>query len=157
MLCSKYYFTTSFKKYFELPDVFSTVTSYLEKLDFSDDVVENFMQCSLWKAKCCAFRVTPEGLVLPLFVYFDEVECNNPLGSRSKLLGAVYVSFPFLPPECQSAIDNIFLALLFNNKYRTEFSDEKVFAPLIAQLIFVEKEGILISTSGEKRVYFITS
>ena len=93
---------------------------------------------------------------MPLFVFCDDFEYNNALGSHSKSLGGVYVSLPFLPPEYQSTIDNILLALLYKTSYRKEFGDEKVFAPLIAELAKLEKEGIIISSpSGPTRVYFV--
>jgi len=43
-------------------------------------------------------------IVLLLFVYFDDVEINNPLGSHSSKLGAVYVTLPCLPLECRSLL-----------------------------------------------------
>lgn len=40
-------------------------------------------------------------IALPLLIYFDDFEVDNPLGSHAGIhkLGGVYVSLPFLPPH----------------------------------------------------------
>ncbi|XP_052119544.1 uncharacterized protein LOC127748766 [Frankliniella occidentalis] len=143
------------KEFLELPGCFSAVINYLQSLDTENpDVLENFVQCSSWKEKRAKY--SDDDIVFPLFVYFDEVQSNNPLGSHCKLLGAAYVSLPHLPPECQSAVENILLAHLFDNVCRDHYSDDVVFAALISQLTALENDGILISTpDGCKRVYFV--
>jgi hypothetical protein len=52
---------------------------------------------------------------LEFFLYYDDFQVNNPLGSHAgaQKLGAVYVSLACLPPELFSLIDNIFLLSLF--------------------------------------------
>lgn len=139
------------KKFLELPNCLSDILSYMDKLsDQSNETKENFIQCNLWKAKRSKF--SPDDIVIPLHYYYDDVECNNPLGSRPLKLGAVYVMIPCLPPECQSALENIFVALVFETWVRN-FGDEVVFKPLINMLTDLEKNGILVNG---KRVYFVT-
>ena len=143
-----------FVKYFELPDSLSSILTYIDFLKNNDSCIENYMQCRHWKAKVSKYKC--DDIVLPLHVYYDDFQCNNSLGSHAEKLGAVYVSLPCLPPECQGTVDNIFLALLFHTSYRS-YGDDKVFAPLIKLLIFLEEEGILIETAeGMKRIYFVT-
>lgn len=63
--------------------------------------------------------------VLPLVLYYDDYETNNPLGTHRGLakIGAIYVSIPCLPPQIASK--------------------------------FLETEGVKISHEhGEKTVYF---
>ncbi|XP_052125801.1 uncharacterized protein LOC127749882 [Frankliniella occidentalis] len=142
-------------KFLELPDSLSSVMDYVEYLKTQNDI-RNYMQCPHWQSKRSKFSV--DDIVLPLWVYYDDFECNNPLGSNCLKLGGTYVSLPCLPPECQSNIENIFVALIFKTKYRGLFGDKVLFSPLIEMLTQLEKEGILVSTSdGPKRVYVITS
>lgn len=77
------------------------------------------MQGFLWKKK--KQKYCKEDIVFPLFVYFDDFEVNNPLGSHSGKLGDVYVTVPCLPPECSSMLKNIFLVLLFESWTRPYF------------------------------------
>lgn len=143
------------KKIIELPDAFSSLQSYIASLESNNDTIDNFMQCSLWKSKKSGYSA--DDIVLPLFVFCDDCQYNNALGSHAKSLGACYVSLPFLPEECQSTLDNIILALLYKSTYKKMFGDDKIFAPLITELTFLEKEGILVSTEhGLQRVFFVT-
>ncbi|XP_034237238.1 uncharacterized protein LOC117642795 [Thrips palmi] len=162
-LCYKSYYVHSIplkivlKKFLELPDCFQTMLDYMNSLSLESDAKkENFMQCKLWKEKRSRYKA--EDIVFPINVYCDSVESNNALGSHKTPLEAVYVSSPSLPPECQSSLDNIFLALLFKSSYKKLFSHDKLFGPLISMLISLEKDGIIVSTKdGDKKVYFVTS
>jgi len=142
------------KTILELPDAFSSLQSYIASLESNNDTLDNFMQCSLWKSKKSGYSA--DDIVLPLFVFCDDCQYNNALGSHAKSLGACYVSLPFLPEECQSTLDNIILTLLYQSSYRKMFGDDKIFAP-ITELTFLEKEGIVVSTEhGLQRVFFVT-
>jgi hypothetical protein len=68
----------------------------------------NFLRGDLWKSKISQFN--ENDIVIPPFVYFDD-KTGNVLGPHSGIhkLGAVYVSIPFLPEECLSTLDNLFL------------------------------------------------
>lgn len=103
-------------KFLSLPGVFKEIKSYMDYLavEMNSGVISNFVQGQLWQEKVKNF---PDKFVLPLFIYFDDLEVNNPLGSHAGIqkLGVVYWTIPCLPPECQSSIDNIFLTLLFHS------------------------------------------
>ncbi|EZA61817.1 hypothetical protein X777_09791, partial [Ooceraea biroi] len=97
-------------------------------------------------------------IVFPLFIYYDDWEINNPLGSHCTSLGGVYYYVPCLPPECVSRLENIFLALLFNTEDRNEFGNKQTFAPLIEELNFLEQVGITIIVNGNLyKIYFVLS
>ncbi|XP_052129681.1 uncharacterized protein LOC127750959 [Frankliniella occidentalis] len=143
------------KQFLEVPDALNDILVYLRSLETNPELKQNFVQCNLWKRKCEKF--SDDDIVLPLHAYYDECQCNNPLGAHACKLGCAYVQIGCLPPECQTSAENIFLALLFNSDYRC-FSDKKVFGPLIEQLKFLEEHGIEVKTpDGIKRVYFICS
>jgi hypothetical protein len=71
------------------------------------------MQSKQWQLKCQ--NKFPNKTIFPLFLYYDDFEVNNPLGSHagSQKLGAVYMSLACLSPELSSSLDNIFLLSLF--------------------------------------------
>jgi len=142
------------KQFLEIPNALDDILSYMESLKNNTDTVENFIQCELWAKQLEKF--SENDIVIPLVKYYDDFECNNALGSSCLKLGGVYVSIPCLPVECQSSLDYIFLALLFETRFRC-FSDEKIFAPLIDELKFLEKEGIIIDLPcGPQRVYYVS-
>ncbi len=102
----------------ELPDAYSSIIAYVKSLEENPNIV-NYMQCPHWQKKLSKFKA--EDVVLPLFLFYDGFQCNNVLGSHAEKFGGVYASLPCLPPECASAIENIFLALVFNTTYRSLF------------------------------------
>lgn len=96
-------------------------------------------------------------MIFPLFLYFDEFEPNNPLGSHRGIAkcGAVNVSIPCLPPEFQSKLDNIFLFSLFNTLDREKFKNDSIFSKIIEELDFLETTGITVNDGQlELQIYF---
>lgn len=98
------------KKYFELNNNLITVIKrYDDLIDHSvsntNRSMSNFIQGSLWKEKITSFQ---NKIVIPFFMYIDDVEINNPLGSKSMChsITAVYYSFPIV--EQISKLHNIF-------------------------------------------------
>ncbi|KAK3924516.1 Cystathionine gamma-lyase [Frankliniella fusca] len=141
------------KKYLEIPNALNDIMSYVDSLKSLPETKENFIQSKLWKSKLQNYK--EDDIVFPLNVYYDDCECNNPLGSSCKKIGCTYVQISCLPPECQSSVENIFLALVFETQYRN-FSDDKAFKPLISQLRSLETNGIVLDLpDGPKRVYFV--
>ncbi|KAL6434729.1 hypothetical protein ACFW04_006217 [Cataglyphis niger] len=141
------------QKFFELPDAFTATMSYINSLKDSDSI-SNFIQSKLWCEKRKNFGV--DVYVFPLFVYYDDWEVNNTLGSHCISLGGVYCYLLCLPPECISRLENIFLVLLFNTEDRKEFGNKQTFTPLIEELNFLEQVGITITVNGNfHKIYFV--
>ncbi|XP_018364517.1 PREDICTED: uncharacterized protein LOC108762153, partial [Trachymyrmex cornetzi] len=107
---------------------------------FSKDntIITNFIQGKLWKN----INAQLEGkTVLPLFLYFDDYETNNPLGSHKGIskCGAVYLSIACLPPKLN----------------RKVFSNSTTFSKVIDELRYLENNGITICHNNEKKcIYF---
>ena len=142
------------KQFFELPNALSDTLAYMNSLS-KTAMIENFVQGELWAAK--RSRYSQSDIVLPIFIFFDDVEVNNPLGHHSGKLGSVYGSIACLPPECRSALKNLFLILLFESHARATYKNVNVLKPLILELIYLETEGITInSTQGPQHIYFVT-
>ena len=86
----------SIKNLLEKPTVYDKIQSYIQKLSEEKQEVSNVLQGVLWKKKYSHKEDT-----FPLFLFIDEWEPGNALGSHSgkqKLTG-VYLSLPFLPPN----------------------------------------------------------
>ncbi|XP_043279805.1 uncharacterized protein [Venturia canescens] len=143
------------KSFFELPYNFTHTIQYIKRLEDSANWgTSNFIQGSLWKEQKSKFIGK---IVFPLFMYYDDYEPNNPLGSHRGIAkcGAVYLSIPCLPPEMQSKLENIFLFILFNSLDRQIFSNGPIFRKAIEELEFLEKHGISIKTEqGSHQIYF---
>ncbi|EFN60891.1 hypothetical protein EAG_02219, partial [Camponotus floridanus] len=139
--------------FFQLPDAFTSTMHYINSLKNLDSV-KNFIQSELWCRKRKNFD--NDAIVLPLFIYYDDWEVNNPLGSHTAALGGVYCYIPCLPPECISRLENIFLVILFLSRDRKEFGIKRIFAPLIEELNFLEQNGITITVNGNThKIYFM--
>lgn len=116
--------------------------------------MSNFIQGSLWKDMTAKFQ---NKIVMPLFLFFDDYENNNPLGSHKGVAkcGAVYLSIPCLPLRLRSKLRNIFLFILFNTLDRKVFSNAIIFLRVIDELEFLEKNGVEVDCDGEVRtIYF---
>jgi len=141
------------KAFMELPNVFDIITDFMNT-EPSPDVVSEYIHCSHWTSKRRSFDAND--LVLPYHKFFDEYEVDKDLGSHSAKLGAVYIKLACLPPEFQGDLDNIFLALIFNNADRKDYSLSSVYKILVSELNFLQNEGIEINVSGKTiRVFFV--
>lgn len=140
-----------FKKIFELPNFYKLVsnTLNLNEVDFP-----NFAHSLIWQKKIAS----KEGkLCCPFFMYFDDFECNNPLGSHVGVhsISAVYYQFPTMPHEYLSLLDNVFVAMLYNSYFKI-YGNHSAFYELIKELKYLEEEGIDINTeNGKVKIYFI--
>lgn len=146
-----------FQKIFEIPNLFDETLRYYQSLRSNNNIIENFVQGSLWEKISSHFIGK---IVYPIFLFFDDYENNNVLGSHKGLskCGAVYVTIPCLPPYMQSKLENIFLFLLFNSLDRQMFGNRSVFQKAIDELHYLQTEGITIKhKDGNKQVYFVLS
>lgn len=142
------------QKMFELPDVYNMTSKYIADLEIETHVTENFVQSPLWRSIKSSYG---EKAVYPIFVYFDDYDTGNVLGSHSGLnkLGAVYASVPCFPPQFNSLLENIFLVQLFKSSDRKTYGN-KVFTVFIDEMNYLSRSGITIkiSESEIKTIYF---
>lgn len=84
-----------FRKYFEAPGI---LDGFLKNHTFLKDQVSytNFLNSEIWKEKTLSFNMS-DSIYIPYFLYFDDVEVNNPLGTHSSPVLGVYYSFPSAP------------------------------------------------------------
>lgn len=141
-------------KVFEFENVLDETVQYVESLKSSSYIVKNFVQGSLWKDNQKSFG---DKLTLPISVYYDDYEPNNPLGSHKGVnkLGAVYFTIPCFPENLRSKLENTFLFAIFNTLDRTAVGNEMIFSKVIEELQYLAVEGITVTRpSGPVKIYF---
>ncbi|XP_071653435.1 uncharacterized protein [Temnothorax longispinosus] len=147
--------TITLQKLFSLPDVLSLVKDYMRELEKETEILENFIQVQLWKNKVAKYF--SDKFVIPLFLYFDDFEVNNALGSHTGIqkLGALYYFIACFPPQVNSLLENIFMASFFHSSDRVVFQNHKIFHNVIDELNFLQSEGILVNTENRsEQIYF---
>ena len=145
------------KQFLELPNVYKTVIDYIQTECAKDNckVYTSIFPGKRWQSISTHFQGK---VVIPLFLYFDEFEINNPLSTKVGIykIGGLYFSLACLPPKFSSLIQNIFLGQFIFNTDLQEFKNKKCFKDLIAELQFLAENGILINIGGKEiRVFFI--
>nr|XP_049693403.1 uncharacterized protein LOC126053965 [Helicoverpa armigera] len=140
------------QNFFSLKGVIKETFDYVNGLN--SNCLQNFVQGNYWRS---VIEQYDGKLVFPLFMYFDDYETGNVLGTHSGIhkLGAVYVSVACMPPDRTSSLDNIFLALLFHSTDRIVFGNNVIFEPLIQELNFLSETGVNIDVPEYKgKLYF---
>lgn len=146
--------TNVLTKFFLLPNVFDKTLEYIEHLQGQKQIY-NIIQTDFWKNKISNYH--KNDIVLPLFIYYDDFESGNPLGSHAGIhkIGAVYFSIACLPPKYESHLENILLALLFHASDIKEFGETLVFSKLVEEINVLQTDGIIVDFGSEiKRIYF---
>lgn len=142
------------QKFFSLENVLIETLDYMKNLENDSGILTNFIQGTYWRSRI----INQDGrIVFPLFMYFDDYESGNVLGSHSGIhkLGAVYVAVPCIPPYRLTTLSNIFLALLFHSSDRTQFGNKIIFSPVIDEFNYLMTNGIDINIPQFKgKLYF---
>lgn len=146
-----------FDRLFNLPNFIQDIVSYVNSIKNNEGLVMNFVQCQFWKDKIKNLENT-DTLLLPLFVYFDDFEPLNPLGSHSGdyKIGAVYLKIPCLPPHLQSKVEHIYLGQLFFSGDRVTFGNSRLFYFLIQELNELQEIGVKVNFQNYSSVKLIT-
>ena len=136
-----------------IPGVLNEMQIYVNNLYKEETHLSNFVQGDLWKKK----YKDAKKIVFPIFLYFDEFETGNPLGSHAgeEKFGGVYISLPSLPPHLVAKLGNIFISTIFHWKYLKIFGNQKLFRKTIEDLNFLSTEGINVHINGQdQRICF---
>jgi len=146
------------KYFFELPGVFNTTYKYTQE-SLNNSNLSSFLNGSTWKNIKNNF---PGKTIFPIFLYYDDAEMGNPLGSHSGIhkMGCIYYTVPALPPEYLSSLDNIFPGYLFHSSDRgaQKFDNETMFSALISTLIDLQENGVtIIINYVQIKIYFVLS
>ncbi|KAJ8909351.1 hypothetical protein NQ315_014971 [Exocentrus adspersus] len=117
------------KKFFELPNVYATCLTNLKDLQ-SKMSLSSIIQKDFWLEK--ANKIGDGNTVFPFYIYFDEFESGNPLGSHAGIhkIGAIYCSTPVIP-------------------------EEQLYERIVQECTFLETNGITINLPEKSiKIYF---
>ena len=138
----------SLKAFLEIPGMFVEIFNYMKELSKQNDIITNILQSELWIKKYS--KKFANDIVMPLFVFYDDVEVGNPLGSHAgtNKFGAVYATIVSLPPWLSSTLDSIIFSTLIRSKDKKKTTNAKLFKSLIEELNFLQENGIIITDDG---------
>jgi hypothetical protein len=143
------------RSYLSIPTVLDEIMVYMNELINKKGEISNVIQSDLWIKK--TELMGSHKLVLPLFLYTDEFETGNVLGSCAgvhKLTG-FYTSIACTPPWRASTLESIFLFALFHASDRTKFGNDVFYQPIVDELNFLSETGIFLDTKCYTgQVYF---
>lgn len=140
-------------KFLQLPNVFQLIMTQMCEIKCSN-VLTSIIHGEVWKNIEKQFTGK---LVLPLLLYFDDFEINNPLGSHSGVhkLAATYCTIPIIPNEYSSMLENIFLFQLHDTKDHVQYGNKIIFFNLVNQIKDLETNGLIINVNNkQQKVYF---
>lgn len=150
--------SNSLRRILQMDGLLEATLLHKEFLESDPEVSMNFIQGSLWKEQTKDLKTND--IVLPLFVYFDDVETGNALGSHAgkNKVGCCYLTIPCFPPNFASKLDSIIVTDLFYSKDRQKFGNKIIFQRLFADLKELEITGIVIIVNNKVyKINFITS
>lgn len=139
--------------FFSLPGVLKMVIANTRKEESSVDILTNYVNGQSWRKKR-EQDFYKDKTVIPFFLYFDEFNVNNPLGSHknTKGISATYVSFPTLPEKFRSRVQNTFLVYLFHTN---DVNDNKVaFKKLVDEVNEIQRNGLEFDVDGHAETVF---
>lgn len=146
-----------FTKLFALPGFLTKIFNFIGGFHSNSGTISNIMEAKLWKTVLQTENLNRKVLFLPLFLYFDDFEPLNALGSHAGAykIGASYLGLPFLPEELVSKLEFIFPISLFFSNDRTALGSGNVFLPVINLLNDLSTNGIKVNSSSYNTIKFI--
>lgn len=140
------------KKFLELPGVYETIKQNTENMINSPEV-SNFVCGEIYKAKLVSLN---KENIIPLFLYFDDIQINDPLGSHKSSICACYYFFPTMPQHLLSKLKYIFKLAYIASKDRKNIGNEHMLHQLVNEFKLLEEQGIEINTpEGSFQVHLL--
>ena len=130
--------------------MFDAILKYISHLQEEKNFIFNIIQTSSWKQK-----VGNEKDVLPVFVYFDDVETGNGLGSHAGInkFGAIYTYIACLPPYIAARLSSIIFTGLVHTDDMKRTNNERIFRKIIDELNFLRHTGLSIKVNCKLRTF----
>ncbi|XP_023318087.1 uncharacterized protein LOC111694374 [Trichogramma pretiosum] len=142
------------KHFLEIPNVFNSIMEYRSKLLEENNplIIKNIIQADLFRQKYIPKHC--QDIVIPYFIYFDECECGNALGSCAgkNKMSAVYSQIACLPPSIASRLCAIFLSLLMHSKQQKKLSNRETFHKLVDEANDLRQNGVKICVDSKSFV-----
>lgn len=146
---------------FQYVPILKSLQQLLKQKDLLNKVVDNHAgQQSVNEEQYRSYRdghhflnndfLSGEELRISLCLYVDDFEICNPLGTSRKKhkLCTVYWILGNLPPGCHSSLSSIYLVLLCKSDDVKTFGYQKIFQPLLHDLVTLEQQGVFIDHLG---------
>lgn len=105
-------------------------------------------------------KFNKDDIILPLILYYDDVELGNALGSHAgkNKLGCGYATIANSPFSFASKLKNIIITDLFYTEDRKKYGNRAVFQPLINELQMLRDNGMIINIDNtDIRIFLIPS
>lgn len=147
----------SMTKLFEMEGLFQATMSHIQLLKNEESIMSNFIQGTLWKEKIRSFHA--DDIILPLGVFFDDVETGNAQGTHAgkNAVGCVYISVLCFPPSVSSKLQSIIMSDIFYTQDRSKYGTRAIFKELINDLNDLRRNGISIKVNDKiYKIYFVT-
>ncbi|XP_062555940.1 uncharacterized protein LOC134220838 isoform X2 [Armigeres subalbatus] len=151
------------RSFFETGDVLKKT---VENTSHYDQLANNahFVNGHIWgniKTKYCEQNLKQNiNYILPIWLYADEFEINDPLSSHNKTdsVCGIYYSFPTVPDDYKSKLCNIFVAGVIRKVAISNVGVNSFISKLIKPFKRLEEEGIVINLqSGQVKIRFVLS
>lgn len=142
------------RKYFESEGTYDAILKNYNNL-MKSDKLKNFVNGEKWKTLSSSFG---EKIVFPLFLYFDDFQINNCLGSHKTSLCGGYYILPIIPEEYKSKLDHIFISSIVTTKDMREHGIDHAFYYIVKEFKKLYEQGITITVNAEvKQIYFLVT
>ncbi|KAJ8665778.1 hypothetical protein QAD02_007440 [Eretmocerus hayati] len=138
----------SLKMFLGIPGIFDSIMTHITRLNSETHIISSILQGSLWKSKYAPLCINE--IVLPLYVFCDELECGNPLGAHAGVnkFVAMYAMLACLPPHLSALMNCILFYGLFRSSDKKNTSNKGAYKTLIDELNFLSRVGINIDVNG---------
>ena len=143
------------KKFLELPNVLKEILDYKRMEEKKTDAYSSIYNGKLWRDLSKHYQ---NKIVIALFLYYDDFEVVDPLGSAKGIykIGGLYFTLAGIPPKYASMIENVFLAQLILSSDLKDFKTSKCFIKIIELLKDLYNKGITVQIGSESyQVYFV--
>lgn len=123
------------------------IDNYNNAMCSDNSVIKHIVQCKTWKKMLQKANAKPGTIFLPMTLYSDGMQYNNPLGAHLEQAEMLYYAFPCLSDPLNDL--NTFLAAVIMTKDVKSFGNGKCFAPLVENFDRLYKKGIEIDLNGK--------
>ena len=137
------------KLFLELPCVLDEIIKYQDKLKNTDKLI-NIMNGELWKEISSKFDTNK--IVIPFFLFTDDFVIDHHLSFRAQktAICGFYITFPTLPPQYRSKIENILVAAAIKSRDIKTHGYSKCLTDFIEMLKDIEINGIELNTKDNE-------
>lgn len=142
---------------FNQTNLLEQILARISELREDHGEIENVMQGRLWHSLISGLCVKDDQIALPLFLFYDEVQLLNSLGSHSTdyKLGVYLMKLGVLPKHLESSLKMVHLHSLFFAGDRKTYGNRNLLSHLVNDMNDVCFKGIDIHHDKYKKVFLV--